>query len=461
MKKEKAMIKMKKVLAMLLTGIMVVSMVGCGNSTTETTTTEDTKESTQASVAATTEDASATEDVTITIASRYGSDVPDEEYFRSKIQEFNDLDNGITVEMDSIPTESDYLDNLRTNFASGDTPNVFTEYGGSRTLDYLEADALLDMSPYYEADPDWYNSFSSAVWDKLSYDGYDGIWGVPFKAYTIALFYNKDIFAANGLEAPESFDDLLKCCETLKAAGIKPFQVGESDIWRLGHFSNNLIIKSFGVGAVKELSDRTLAYDSDEIVGTFKIIQDMVEKGYFGDDILTTDYTSEKSAYAAGECAMRWDGSWYVGEIAGTETSDMTGAVAFPYINEKYKDNAQGSASDMWFISKLNKSDAEIAASVELVKFLTSEDYYKGNYKASCQLFPVTYDYMEGADENPLMDQVKDIANSMTEMRDDIQTYDQQSDMLDTVRNALQGIAMGNTAEECAAQIMERIEEQE
>lgn len=59
------------------------------------------------------------------------------------------------------------------------------------------------------------------------------------------------------------------------------------------------------------------------------------------------------------------------------------------------------------------------------------------------------------------MDEIQAIANSMESMKDDVQTYDQASHMLDTVRSALQGIAMGNSAEECAAQIMERISEEE
>ena len=95
-------------------------------------------------------EASGGDDITITVSSRYSNDNPDENYFRQKVEEFNAMDNGITVVMDNISTESDYLDKLRTSFANGDTPDVFQEYGGSRCLDYLEADALVDLKPYLE-----------------------------------------------------------------------------------------------------------------------------------------------------------------------------------------------------------------------------------------------------------------------------------------------------------------------
>lgn len=397
--------------------------------------------------------------VTIKLASRYGADVPDEIYFRSKIKEFNEMDNGITVVLDTIPTESDYLDKLRTSFASGDSPNIFTEYGGSRTLDYLESDALLNMSPYFEQYPEWKNSFNPGVWDKLQYEGYEGIWGVPFKMYTVVLYYNKAIFDEQGLTPPKTFDDLLDVCEKLTSAGIKPFQTGEKDVWRLGHFSNNLIIKSLGIDAVDRLADRSLAYDSPEIVKTFAMISNMLEKGYLGENILDTSYPMEKSVYATEGCAMRWDGSWYVSEIYGTDIYDKTGAVAFPYIDERYKSHAQGSASDMWFVSTLNKSEEEIAASVVLLRYLTSAEYTAGNNEVAAALFPIEFTPTANTPANPLLDDVKEIAASMTEMRDDIQTYDHASHMLDTVRAALQGLAMGNTPETCAEEIVDRIKE--
>ena len=70
-------------------------------------------------------EASGGDDITITVSSRYSNDNPDENYFRQKVEEFNAMDNGITVVMDNISTESDYLDKLRPSFANGDTPDVF------------------------------------------------------------------------------------------------------------------------------------------------------------------------------------------------------------------------------------------------------------------------------------------------------------------------------------------------
>lgn len=450
----------KRLVALVMAGVMVSSLAACGGTPKAADSSGEQQEMGNSETADPDAGKKKDGDITIRVASRYGADVPDEEFFRKKVQEFSDMDNGITVEMDTIPTESDYLDKLRTSFANGDTPNVFIEYGGSRVIDYLEAEALVDMQPYYDEDQDWYTTFYPSMFEELKYEeeGYEGIWGVPFKSYMVVLYYNKEIFEQNGLTAPKSWDEMLEVSAKLKEAGVKPFQVGEKDIFRLGHFHNNIVLKSLGADAASKLADRSLAYDSPEMLETYNKIGQLVEEGYLGDDILNTDYNTEKSTYAAGECAMRWDGSWYVSEIFGTDIYDKTGVAAFPYIDEQYKDVAQGGSSDMWFVSKLNKSQEEIDASIEFVKYITSSEYFAQNNEVSSILYPAEFTATDKTPENPLLDEVKNIAGQMKEMRTDLQNYDPQSSMLDTVRNALQGVAMGNTPEQCGQDIVNSIE---
>lgn len=395
--------------------------------------------------------------VTITVSTRYEGNVPDEEFYRQKVEEFNELDNGITVVMDNITTESDYLDKLRTSFANGDSPNVFQEYGGSRVLDYVESDALVDMQPYFEEDTEWYDSFYLTMFDGLQYEEYEGIWGVPFKAYTVGLYYNTEIFEEQNLTPPTTWDELLEVCEKLTEAGIKPFQAGEKDTYRFGHLHNNIAIKSLGADVANQLADRTLSYDSPELIETYSLISEMVEKGYLGTDILNTDVETEKSTYVSEGCAMRWDGSWYVSEIFGTEIYDKTDVVPMPYIDEEYQYHAQGGASDMLFVSKLNKSDEEIAASIEFIKYVTSEEYYAQNNEVASVIYPAKFTPTEATPDNPLLDKMNGFMEEYTVLSGDLQNIDPESHMIDTVRNALQGLGMGNTPEQCGEEIVSRM----
>lgn len=400
-------------------------------------------------------------DIVITVASRYAGDVPMENYFRKKVEEFSAMDNGIKVEMDNIATESDYADKLRTSFANGDVPNVFLEFGGSRTRDYLEADALVDLSPYLsENNNEWYDTFYESMWGQSMYEGYEGIYSVPYGNYLIALYYNKDLFEEAGCEPPKTIDEMLDVCKKMKEKDILPFQVGEKDNFRFGHFHNNLVIKTLGVDAVDKLAKDELTYDSEELVETYKIIEEMVEKEYFGENILDTDLAMENAAFAEGNAAMHFDGTWFIAnELTGTEMYDHVGIIPFPYGNEECANFAQGGVSDLFYVSKLNKSEEEIQASVEFLKYITSPEYFAGLYQETQILTPVKFEVPQNMEANPLLDTAKEILSNTTDVRTDIQNYDPAPQMLDIVRSALQGLAMGDSAEQCADNIMSRIEE--
>ena len=431
----------KKVLSTVLVSTMLLSLIGCAGGSEESSSGSDGG------------------NITIKVATRYSADTPDDTFYREMVKEFNEMDNGITVEGDDIVTESDYLDKLRTSFANGDTPNAFIEFGGSRVLDYVDSDALVDMQPYFDEDTQWYDDFYESMFDQVRYPMHEGkTWGVPFKSYVVSLYYNKEIFEQQGLQPPTTWDEFLDVCEELQAAGIQPLQMGGRDAWRGGHFHNNIVIKSLGADAVGKLADRTLAYDSPEMIATYQKIIDLNEKGYLGNDVLNADYAIERETYAAGQCAMRWDGSWYVQEIMGTDIYDKTGVIAFPAIDESYAKEAQGGGSDMWYVSKLGKTEEEIAASVEFLKFITSRDYFAKNNEVAAAVFPVKFEVTADTPANPVMDEINALLDDYTALRTDIQNYDSESHMLDTVRNAIQGLVMGNSAEECGKEIMERIE---
>ena len=298
-------------------------------------------------------------DVKIHVMTRITNEAS-QEYFEQKTEEFNNLGKGITVEIENITTEEDYLNKLRTSYSSGDTPNVFTEYGGSRVKDYIAANGVLDWTPYLEADQEYYDSFYDTVFDSVQYEEYDGIWGIPYMQYIICLFYNQDIFEANNLTPPTTWEELQDVCAKLQEAGIRPFQVGEKSNFRFGHLSNCILYSTYGVDAADKLADGTMSYDGEEMMDVYTKIADMNEKGYFGEDILSTDYAAEKSTFTSGNCAMVWGlNSDVMGTLAVSDVDFTVGVTAMPYGSEEYKTETQGGVNNIWHVSTMNKSQEE------------------------------------------------------------------------------------------------------
>ena len=72
-------------------------------------------------------------------------------------------------------------------------------------------------------------------------------------------------------------------------------------------------------------------------------------------------------------------------------------------------------------------------------------------------LHPVKFEPTLNTPSNPLVDELVKIFASYEAVSTDIQNIDMESHMIDTVRNALQGLAMGISPEQCGKQIVDRI----
>ena len=124
--------RMKKVATLCLAGVTAMSTVGVTGSAVFA------KGDTNYDV-----DNMDFENVELRVAFRFnnGSDTDGQaKWYYKALEEFNKENEGkIHVTDESISTESDYEEKLTTDFASGNVPNAFLQYGGSRTREYVDA----------------------------------------------------------------------------------------------------------------------------------------------------------------------------------------------------------------------------------------------------------------------------------------------------------------------------------
>ena len=71
----------------------------------------------------------------------------------------------------------------------------------------------------------WSETLSGAI-DAFSYGG--EIYGVPINQESTFFFYNERIFDEYGLTPPESFDELLDLCRTLRSNGVTPMSLSSA-----------------------------------------------------------------------------------------------------------------------------------------------------------------------------------------------------------------------------------------
>ena len=431
--------RLKKGIALLLGTTMMFSLAACGGTDKPSETSEG-------------------ENIEIRLTSRWGGEETLSKYFNEKIEEFNSLDKGITIVADNVTDEQQYFDKLSSQFGAGTQPNVFINYGGTSIKDYIESDMLLDLTPYFEEDLEWKDSFLP-LFEKWESDG--KTYGVPVMLYQILLYYNNDILAANNLEAPKTIEELENVCTKLVEAGVVPFQLGEASNFRAGHLLNNLAYKAYGGEIADKLASREINYDSKEMIDLYSMIQRWNDAGFFGANPVSVDNNGEKAAFLGGDSAFRYDGAWFIDEIKASEVAGKADVTAFPYFEgkEQFKNHVQGGSGQGFSITD-SGDEAINDAAVEVVKFLTSKDYYAGLEKVSGGgIYPVKFESDPETKIDDMTVKVKEIVDQAEVYKGDMQEVDPETHMLNTVRSALQGLFVGNTPEQCGSEIVSLEEE--
>ena len=131
------------------------------------------------------------------------------------VKQFNDLKNGIAVEYRQIQFDDVVSEAMRA-FSTGQAPDIIAVDNPEHAL-FSSRGAFLDLTDRIKASsvikPENYfpGPLASVMWDGKYY-------GVPKATNTIALYYNKDMFKAAGLDPnspPETWDQLVEYARKL------------------------------------------------------------------------------------------------------------------------------------------------------------------------------------------------------------------------------------------------------
>ena len=94
------------------------------------------------------------------------------------------------------------------NFLTADAPDLVNWYAGNRMAPFVKAGQFEDVSDIWAANG-MADSLKSAA-ASMTMDGKQ--WGVPYTYYQWGMYYNKDVYKANGVEVPKTWDEFLAGC---------------------------------------------------------------------------------------------------------------------------------------------------------------------------------------------------------------------------------------------------------
>jgi len=215
----------------------------------------------------------------------------------------------VNVEITVLENEA-FKTKLTTVMQSGEPPDIFQSWGGGVMNEYANAGLLKDITADLDADGGaWRNSFSAGALGVYALKGKN--YGVPWDMGMVGFWYNKDLFAQAGIDAPPAtWSELLEDVQALKAAGITPIAVGEGDKWP-GHFwFAYLSTRICGKAGFEAAALRTGSFADPCFIEAGNKILELNALEPFQDGYLAATYGDEATSVGTGKAAMELMGQW-------------------------------------------------------------------------------------------------------------------------------------------------------
>ena len=257
--------------------------------------------------------------VTLTMGSWRNTDAAMVEALLAKYKEIS----GVTITFE--PTQSaQYNSVLRMQLDSGTGPDLYYSRSYATGEELYTAGFSMDCSTIPGVQENFLPT-SLAPWTAA-----DGkLFAVPFAAVSQPIYYNKTIFAANGItELPTTWESFITMCQKLKDAGVTVFANGIASNWD--------ILECVFLGMIPNYitAEQRLAYESGEKKFNDpqfeKILEDFAKLvPFLPEGFESIDNDNANIFFGMGNSAMLIDGSWSCGPLNDDYDIDW-GTMAFP-----------------------------------------------------------------------------------------------------------------------------------
>ena len=158
---------------------------------------------------------------------------------------------------------------------------------------------------------------------------------VPFQFNIEGLFYNKKIFADNGITIPTTYAELLADSAKLKAAGVTPISASGATGWTISRWIGILLYRELGPSAMEDIADGKAKLTDPDYVKAAQQLQTMGKDGYFSKGVTSLDYNSAVAQFLTGKSAMIYMGTWLLASINDPKQNtqgDNIGFMPFPAV---------------------------------------------------------------------------------------------------------------------------------
>ena len=297
-----------KLLASVLTATMTISLLaGCGSAQTTASSAEAGQtEGSQTQAESSKSEGGSGEQITLKVF----SNLPDRKNGQGLVEqtiidEYMKENQNVTIEVEALDEEA-YKTKFKAYSMEG-MPDVVSIWGQPAFLDeVLDAGVLAELNMDDYAD----YGFISGSLDGFMKDG--KLYGLPRNTDVAGFYYNQKIFADNGWEVPQTYDELLELAGKMNEKGIVPLAMDGGDGWPLAVYLSDILFKLTGTDYSTTVSNAisTGDFTNPDIQKATKLLKESADAGLFQNGYDSQDYGTAMNLFTNGQAAMFYMGSW-------------------------------------------------------------------------------------------------------------------------------------------------------
>ena len=367
----------KRILAVILTLCMVMSMAAC-KSNSGTTNNQSGTNTDQGSTGDSTNDAEVKE-VTLTVVDWSDSTKARREEFH---KQFEADHPGVTIDYTCL-TQDQFKESVLLAIQSGDAPDLFPLPSSVQIESAVEEDWFYPLNDLLGEE--FFDTFSEDTLNEGVTSVDDVVYALPESANIIntMMFYNKTVLADAGVtELPTTWSEFIDACKQVTEAGKgKYFGIIDS-----GAQTNRLelairSLASTAGGKTSDISqivmvDGSNTLNSDAMVSAFDFYNTLVQEECFHPDSVTLSAPEARALFAQNQAAFIVQGAWCISTWR-SESPDLDfGVMALPVPDEGQTGKAPYLGAKAWMGISRECENPELAA--EYLKALYSEEYQTG-----------------------------------------------------------------------------------
>lgn len=201
-------------------------------------------------------------------------------------------------------------------------------------------------------------------------------YGLPVGVVYEGLIYNQEVLdECYGGKVPVTYDELMECCEAIKASGKNCFYTNAGAQWPLRFWDNLAITMSEDPAYANTIVENKAPWaEGEPLYQSCSLLGDLAAGGYIEGDVVTEQWDNSRVSVATGETAFMLIGTWALPQIKEVaeemgKNPDNIKFAPFPYKNDVSADNKlQVRVSEDIFLG-VNKNSPNLELAKEFCVF--------------------------------------------------------------------------------------------